>query len=858
MHFTSNATKVFLLWIIIGVLGFDTGNAQDRRRHSPGQILAKSLLTQGDLNEDGLLAADEWQAMTRYWYARLDAGEAGRLSREEFLLRLPPLLASPRSGGARPRSMIPSTFLPFFVALDANHNGTLEQKEFESVTDYWFQDWSGGVVPAALDERRMVSGFQQVFPKTNMSGASAINSQDHIPGLPKPSPSPVLPPPQAIESIQVVDGFEIKLAAAEPMIQDPVALSFDENGNVYVVEMRSFMLDMERRRESDPICRISLLKDTNGDGVMDAAHVFLDKLIVPRAVLACSGGILFVEDYQLYFAKDTDEDGRANLRVLMDRDYGRSNIEHAPNGLMRAMDNWIYNGRSPWRYRWIKGKLVRERTEIRGQWGMTQDQHGRLFYNVNNSQLLGDFTSPNYMGRNKNYPSTAGLNLFVATDQRVYTSRMNTAVNRGYLPDVLDDTGRLHVFASSCSPVIYRGDQYGEDFVGNAFVCDPAANIIKRNFVFEKEMTLSANQAYEGFEFLSSTDERFRPVNLHPGPDGCLWLLDMYRGIAQYGMFMTDYLRRETLERNLHEGIHYGRLYRIVHQEKQQRATLQISAMSRRDLVWLLSQSDGWIRDTAQRLIVESGDQTLIPDLLRAAQESTNSLEIIHALWSIEGLLIELKTNVGMRANEGAVVEVHSLADFAAPSLSDEMWADCLTFLNHVNPKIQTAAIRVCESLSRGNLRFQSELLSALEKQSNLYSKPVLFQSALTAGNLPMPQALPFMAQLASDHSDEWLIREALMSGLQDWEMTFLQVLLNRSDWKETSPGRALMLQSLAKALASGKQGASFELFLAAVENQVSDASWRAQNLLMGVLEQVQFGSDDLIFFLGNPQHGNF
>jgi hypothetical protein len=477
-----------------------------------------------------------------------------------------------------------------------------------------------------------------------MSGASVVSSQDPIPGLPKPPPSPVLPPYKAIESMQMVDGFEFKLAASEPMIQDPVALSFDENENLYVVEMRSFMLDIDRTGELDPICRISLLKDSDGDGVMDESHVFLDELIVPRAVLATHGGILFVENYQLYFAKDTNEDGRADVRILMDPDYGRSNIEHAPNGLMRAMDNWIYNGRSPWRYRWIKGRLVRERTEIRGQWGMTQNEYGRLFYNVNNSQLLGDFTPPNYMGRNENYPSSAGLNLFVATDQRVYTTRMNTAVNRGYLPDVLDDSGRLHVFASSCSPVIYRGDQYGDAFVGNAFVCDPAANIIKRNFVFEEEMTLSAKQAYQGFEFLSSSDERFRPVNLHAGPDGCLWVLDMYRGIAQYGMFMTDYLRRETLDRNLQKGIHYGRLYRIVNQKKQPRAPLKLNTMSSMDLVGMLGHPDGWIRDTAQRLIVESGGRSLIPDLLFFAQHSIKPFGTIHALWSIEGLLVELKT----------------------------------------------------------------------------------------------------------------------------------------------------------------------------------------------------------------------
>ena len=141
---------------------------------------------------------------------------------------------------------------------------------------------------------------------------------------------------------------------------------------------------------------------------------------------------------------------------------------------------------------------------------------------------------------------------------------MNTAVNRGYLPEARH-WGRLHVFASSCSPLIYRGDHFPPGLSGNAFVCDPAANLVKRNILHTGPLHLSAEPAHPDREFLASTDERFRPVALTHGPMGPL-ISDMYRGIAQYGMSMTDYLRKEILRRGLDQGIHQGRLYRIVHE----------------------------------------------------------------------------------------------------------------------------------------------------------------------------------------------------------------------------------------------------------------------------------------------------
>jgi hypothetical protein len=201
--------------------------------------------------------------------------------------------------------------------------------------------------------------------------------------------------------------------------------------------------------------------------------------------------------------------------------------------------------------------LVKQRTEFRGQWGITQDNYGRLFYNVNDSQLRGDVTPPGYIGRNANYKCANGLNLAIATNQNVFPIRMNTGVNRGYRPDVLDTAGRLREFTAACAPVIYRGDNFPAEFQGNAFVCEPGANLIKRNIVFDQGLAISSKFAYPDHEFLASTDERFRPVNAYNSPDGTLYVVDMYRGILQHRAYMTTHLRNEILSRGLdklHEG----------------------------------------------------------------------------------------------------------------------------------------------------------------------------------------------------------------------------------------------------------------------------------------------------------------
>ena len=810
---------------------------------STSGMISGQMLSQGDSDNDRKLTQEELRVLAGAWFTKLNTGSTEKVSQEEFISRFGNLLRTSQAPDRR-RGVGPSSFLGLFVAMDADRSGSLTHDELQITFERWFEEWDTAK-SGHLDLKQLDDGLTSAMPRTNMGRGTRQLSQTRIPGLPEPPPSPVLPPEEAIKTLQLPDGFRMELSASEPMIEDPIAISFDEDSRLYVLEMRGFQLDIDRTGERDPIGRITLLEDTNRDGRFDRSTVFLDQLIIPRSIAAIHGGVMYVSDYKLYFAKDTDGDRKADQNELLDAEYGRGGVEHAPNGLMLALDNWIYNARSQSRYRWMGNVLVKQRTENRGQWGITQDNYGRLFFNVNNSQLLGDYTPPNYMGRNPHHKTSAGLNLFVSTDQRVFTIRMNTAINRGYLGEVLDDLGKAYVFASSCSPVIYRGDQYREEFVGNAFVRDPAVNLIKRNLVFDENLTFTSKFAYDDFEFLASTDERFRPVNLCNGPDGTLWVVDMYRGIAQYSAFMTPYLRRETLERDLDKGIHLGRIYRIVSIEKLPGEFPRLSKESSDGLVKRLSHPNGWIRDTAQRLLVERADHSVIQELTRLAETTEESaFGRIHALWTLEGLLATLPKDTALSsASESAAIRlatIDSTVPLTAPSIGEDVLDACFAAIDDSNPKIQVAGMRVAESLTAWNPEIQRALIQKLMQAINRGSLEVLFQAALSAGNLAKPAALPILMGVATRQSEHSLLRHAIVSGLGGWELQFLRILLSDPEWQDRHSGREALLQVLASAVMSEREPNKAGMLLTLVAGQKSDHAWRLLSLLEGIADLTQ------------------
>ena len=283
--------------------------------------------------------------------------------------------------------------------------------------------------------------------------------------------APVLAPKDAMATITLPPGFRIELIAAEPLVSDPVAIAFDPDGRVWVVEMPGynrefvdalpFYLPASEKKPLVPDGKVVRLDDTNGDGRLDRRIVFLSGLRLPRAVGFAAGGVLVGDPPQLWLCRDTDGDGGADEKELIAEDFGDPvDSESSANGLLWGRDNWIHNT--------MYGVMLRQRNRtwerrpvpLRGQWGITQDDDGRFFYTRNSDQLRGDLFSPHYAVRNPAFSEFAGVNMEVAKDQRVWPIRPTPGVNRGYRQDFLRSDGTLAEFTAAAASVIYRGNNF--------------------------------------------------------------------------------------------------------------------------------------------------------------------------------------------------------------------------------------------------------------------------------------------------------------------------------------------------------------------------------------------------------------
>jgi mono/diheme cytochrome c family protein/glucose/arabinose dehydrogenase len=447
--------------------------------------------------------------------------------------------------------------------------------------------------------------------------------------------SPVLDAKTAIQHMQVEKGLEVQLVASEPLITSPVAMTFDEKGRMWVVEMTGYMPDTVGTGEDIPNGKVVILEDTNKDGVADSRKVFLDSLVLPRAVCLVENGLLLAVPPKLWFVEINDD--KPGKRTLVDDKYTEGgNVEHQPNGLFRAMDNWIYNAKSANRYRKSGDKWLKETTHFRGQWGLSQDNYGRLFYNNNSENLLGDYFPPGLGAHNPQQRNVAGYNEKIVPDNHVYPIRATTGVNRAYMKGILNDSLRLNDMTAACSPLVYRGQLLGKAYDNNVFVAEPSGNLVKRNIIQDSGYIVKGKQAYHQKEFLASDDERFRPVSLYDAPDGALYVVDMYRGIIQHKTYLTPYLKNEIKSRNLTNPINAGRIYRIV--PAHTKVTPVILENDPQQLLAYLDNANGWIRDKAQQMIIDHHYTELVPQLKNRLHRTDSAIGGMHALWTLEGL----------------------------------------------------------------------------------------------------------------------------------------------------------------------------------------------------------------------------
>ena len=617
---------------------------------------------------------------------------------------------------------------------------------------------------------------------------------------------PALSPEAAMKTFQVEPGFKVELVASEPLVEDPIAISWAADGKMYVVEYRGYMHDVEGLGEDQPIGRIKLLEDTDGDGKMDKATVFVDGLVMPRAVMALKDGALVAEPPEVAFWRDTNKDGKADEKNPIAANYGTKGgqPEHMANGLLWGIDNWIYSAAYPGRFKVTGLKWTTEATWSRGQWGITQDDWGRLYYNYNSDVLRYDPLPGQYLMRNPTYRPTASTNVKLMQEQYTWPSHPTPGVNRGYQEEQLWPDGRLRTVTAACGPGVYRGELFPPQYRGNVFVPEPAGNLVKRVVVGENgDGSMSAGNAYEGKEFLTSTDERFRPVNAYTGPDGALYVVDLYRGVLQHKAFLTNYLLKNIADRKLEMPVGLGRIYRVVPEGASPKPVTKLPR-SGAPLVDMLASPNGWVVDTAQRVLVEKRDLSAVMPLRKMATSGPNPVARVHALWALEGMG-KMEPDIAVKA------------------------------IGDADGKVRATAVRLCEPTLYVPAT-RAQVLPALLKLANDPSADVRLQLALTLGPIAAPDAEAVVVSLLDKDTANPLMRDAVISGLRGRGVEFMAKLMENGGWSEEKPGREEVLSSLAGCVLAERRTGDVKKLLDLIQQQTGKGAWRQVAMLEGMV----------------------
>ncbi len=450
-------------------------------------------------------------------------------------------------------------------------------------------------------------------------------------------PIEYLSPEASLMRFQLPPGYHLQLVAAEPTIAEPVMCVFDGDGRMYVAEMRTYMQDIDGTGTKQPTSRVSRLEDRDGDGVFEHRTVFADHLVLPRMLLPLDDRVIIKETYSgiLWCYRDTDGDGCADDRQqLYAGEDSKANLEHQDSALTWGLDNWLYTAMGEERYR-IRGQelIVEEIDGAFAQWGLAQDDHGRLFFSAAGGERAAfDFHQHPQYGR-------LTLDGGLAEDFELPWPIVALDDVQGGTKRLRED-GTLNHFTGCCGQSIFRGDRLPTDLYGDYILCEPVGRLIRRATIDSHAGKLVLSNHYDQREFIASTDVNFRPVWTTTGPDGCLYIVDMYRGIIQEGNWVREgsYLRPVVRKHGLDAFAGRGRIYRLQHADHQPGPQPRMLSETTAELVGHLAHPNGWWRSTAQKLLVLRGDRSVVPAVTHVAAKCPDPRGRIHALWTLDGL----------------------------------------------------------------------------------------------------------------------------------------------------------------------------------------------------------------------------
>ena len=635
-------------------------------------------------------------------------------------------------------------------------------------TESAFWKISAGVLCALLVTRLVLAA-------DNPPTRRAVTAAD-LPRVPATEPS------QALDTFQLAKGCRLELVAAEPLVADPVDACFDAWGRMFVAEMHGYPFSQEPTRLNPQgggkkdAGIIRLLEDTDGDGQMDRSVVFADKISWPTSVCCYNGGLFVLAPQYLYYFKDTDGDGRADIRETVLSGFGRDNVQSLANNLKWGLDQKIYlaAGRNPLTLKHrdqplfpMQGADLRfdPRTEqfeiVTGgqQFGHSMDDWGNRFVCSNSNHIQQIVFPRKYLARN---PALAVSNLIrsIAADgasARVFRTsppepwriirQQWRAAAKGYklvvnkqgawefLP--LDPNGKKGVvpteypvgyFTSATGITVYRGGAYPLEFQGNAFVGDVGGNIVHRKSLTPRGVLFTAQRADKEEEFIRSSDNWFRPVNFVNAPDGTLYVLDMYRQTVEHPYSIPAEIKQFL---DLQNGSDRGRIYRIVTPGSKRMRTVPLGDLPSDQLVREFESDNAWNRETAQRLLWQRGDLSVAPHLLRTLESSPQPLARLHALYTLAGLGALTAQQVAFTARDA-------------------------------HPRMREHAVRLAEP-------FLSESPALINTLAGLHRDTddrVRFQLAFSLGETSSDVAIETLAKLARGPQNGNEIRTALLSSI--------------------------------------------------------------------------------------------
>jgi putative heme-binding domain-containing protein len=647
--------------------------------------LAEQIIAQGDQNDDQRISADEFTKLTNAWYNRLDPNKTGDVRPDGFSVSFAQILQPPSNNqseagavvgagergvgrqGARGRGQRGTLRgirggrgfgrldnLDLFAAVDLNKDGALLRDELDRAFMDWFHQWDK-TNAGALDQAALVAGLVDVLPAAPAGGrgrggrgGAGLGGGNRLQaaidaGADFSEKPPVIAkmPTEELALTQLQPGYKLELVVSEPHVQEPMAIAFDGNGRMYVLEMRTYMQDADATGELQPGSQISRHEDKDNDGVYETHSVFVDKLVIPRFVLPLDGNAVVTMDSNVddaYKYTDTDGDGVADKKEFFATGLGRrGNIEHQQSSLFWALDNWMYSTVNPFRIRWTpSGEVLREETGSNGgQWGASQDNYGKVYIQDGASGVPNYFQLPILYGRfeirdqlQPGFTTPYGITGLFDYESGYQMAR----------PD-----GTLNQVTASSGSQIFRGDRLPADMVGDYFYGEPVARIVRRSRPVVTEGLTQLQNVYqsEHSEFIRSADSLFRPVEMKTAPDGTMYIVDTYRGIVQEGNWTRpgSYLRARIDQYGMASIVHHGRIWRVTHQGfERDRTQPRMLDQKPAELVPYLAHPNGWWRDTAQQILVQRQDRSVVPALVEMASRTDNQFGQIHAMWTLEGL----------------------------------------------------------------------------------------------------------------------------------------------------------------------------------------------------------------------------